>query len=112
MKTPTTDSAVKCRNFAKKHFGLVALPNKATHVMLDTQVLSGHMSPVNTEKYKRHLIDAGFVLELRGPRKAPFYRHADGAVILVGTDRAGTGKHIIDFHGTKKAKVSNYFVHD
>lgn len=113
MKMPTTYSAAKTRNFAMKHFGLTAMKSYSSNPYSDVQRLSGHMTPENVEKYKAALIDAGFVCETRHWSNVPFYVHADGAVILVGTDRKNTGKHIIDFHGAKKAKpVSNFSVYD
>lgn len=112
-KVPTAYSAVKSRNFAKENFGLTPMPNYTQNPYSDVQILSGHMTPENAEKYKEALIEAGFVLELRHWNNVPFYVHPDGAVILVGTDRQNTGRHIIDFHGAKKAKkVSNYCVYD
>lgn len=112
-KMPTTYSAVKCRNYAKTYFDLLLRPNYTQNAYSDVQILSGYMMREYVEKYKKALVDAGFVLELRNWNKVPFYVHPDGATILVGTDPANTGRHIIDFYGAKKAKkVSNYSVYD
>ena len=113
MTMPTQHSAVKTRNFAKKHFGLIALATVSSNPYSDVQKLSGYMTSENAEKYKEALIEAGFVLELRHWNNVPFYTHADGAVILVGSDPRNTGKHFIEFYGDKKAKkMSNFCVYD
>lgn len=111
-KTPTTYSAVKSRNFAKTYFDLLIFNNHRSNPYSDVKILSGMMKADRAEKYRKHLIDAGFTLEQKPWSNVPHYQHADGAVIYIGATKDSDGLVTINFHGAKKAKKSSIPYYD